>query len=128
MKLVLVVSFLLAASGADAQESFRIQHLGKIFHGILSNNFDKKFNDSLLLHFVKKSDNYEISIVRSNNSTLCSCSYKLNDKPEILQIKKLVNSGNHMVTQDSVVQLRVFEPLKQNCIEQYRSLMSPSPD
>jgi hypothetical protein len=98
-------------SGLKAQQSFRINDFPRVFHGAIPNTFDKKINDTLTLHGVYKKPNYEISLIRPNGLALCSCLYKVNPVVEN-------TSGS-----DSTVVTKVLEPVNDNCIKRYRTLV-----
>ena len=111
MKSIITSFLVLIFFYSKAQQSFRINDFPRIFHGAISNTFDKKINDTLTLHGVYKKPNYEISLVRGNGSLLCSCLYKVSDVVETIS------------TRDSTVQTKVLEPLSDNCIKRYRNLV-----
>jgi hypothetical protein len=112
MKLVfsLLFSFIFL-NNARSQQAFRINDFPRTFKGSIPNTLDKKVNDTLTLHGVYKKPNYEISLVRPGGSLLCSCLYKLSDATE-------THSGR-----DSTVQVKILEPVTDNCIKNYRNLV-----
>jgi hypothetical protein len=103
--------FLIIVNCSYAQQSFRINDFPRVFHGSISNNFDKKINDTVTLHGVYKSPNYQLSLVKANGTIICSCLYSLNQAVE-------TNSSR-----DSTVQVKVLEPVSDNCIKKYRHLV-----
>jgi hypothetical protein len=110
MKIILTFFCVICLYQVKAQQSFRINDFPRVFHGAIPNTFDKKINDTLTLHGVYKKPNYEISLVRSNGSLLCSCLYKVSPNVE-------TSSGS-----DSTV-TKVLEPVNDNCVKRYRTLV-----
>jgi len=111
MKIILVIFGLFAISQTKAQQSFRINDFPRVFHGAIQNTIDKKINDTVTLHGVYKSPNYQVSLVKANGAVMCSCLYSLNQAVE-------TNSGR-----DSTVQIKVLEPVSDNCLKKYRHLV-----
>jgi hypothetical protein len=73
MRIILLLILVLLIVNIRAQQSFRINDFPRVFHGAIPNTFDKKINDTLTLNGVYKKPNYEISLVKTNGSLLCSC-------------------------------------------------------
>src|ERR1700676_51326 len=111
LKTILTFAAFLFLTKSYCQQSFRINEFPRIFHGAIPNTFDKKINDTLTLHGVYKKPNYEISLVRSNGSLLCSCLYKVNP---------IVETSNGS---DSTVVTKVLVPVSDNCVKRYRNLV-----
>jgi hypothetical protein len=111
MKIFLTLLSLVLFVSTKSQQSFRINDFPRVFHGAIPNTFDKKINDTLTLHGVYKKPNYEISLVKTNGSLLCSCLYKVSPNVE-------TNSGR-----DSTVEIKVLEPVSDNCVKRYRNLV-----
>ena len=114
MKLIFSFLLTLLIFQTNAQQSYRINDFPRIFHGAIPNTFDKKINDTLTLHGVYKKPNYEISLVKTNGSLLCSCLYKVSPNVE-------TSTGR-----DSTVVTKVLEPINDNCIKRYRALVDRS--
>jgi hypothetical protein len=110
-KTVALIILILFFLKIQAQQSFRINDFPRTFKGSIPNTFDKKINDTLTLHGVYKKPNYEISLVKPSGGVLCSCSYRVSDATEI-------HSGR-----DSTVQVKILEPVTENCIKKYRNLV-----
>jgi hypothetical protein len=123
MKIILTLINLFLVVTVSAQQSFRIQHISKVFHGSIASTLDKKINDSLIFHIVNKGENYEISILRLDGTSVCSCLYKLNVKSETLQTRTMLQNEKGIMIKDSAEQIKVFEPLNDNCIERYQMLI-----
>jgi hypothetical protein len=122
----LIFALLLVGGNLHAQQAFRIQKIPRVFRGSLTNAFDKKINDSLTLHVESKSGNYELSILRLDGTTACSCLYKLNPKAEALQTQTMVQTKNGMTLKDSTTSIMIFEPVNENCIQRYRAHIAQS--
>jgi hypothetical protein len=114
MKYAIAFALLFQILNCQAQQSFRINDFPRVFHGAIPNTFDKKINDTLTLHGVYKKPNYEISLVKTNGSLLCSCLYKVSPNVE-------TSSGR-----DSTVVTKALEPVNDNCIKRYRTLVDRS--
>ena len=123
MKVILLLINLFLVVRVSTQQAFRIQHVSKVFHGSITSTLDKKINDSLIFHIVNKGQNYELSILRLNGTSVCSCLYKLNAKSETLQTRTLLQNEKGIIIKDSAEQIKVFEPLNDNCIERYQMLI-----
>jgi hypothetical protein len=113
-------------SQSYAQQSYRIKDVPRIFKANLASEFSKKINDSLTMHIVSKSPNYEISVVRKDGTTACSCLYSINKKSETMLTTTRTLYNDAMVTKDSATQIKNFEPIKENCILQYRTAIMKS--
>jgi hypothetical protein len=126
MKYILLFIVLISTFGVNAQQAFRIQKIPRVFRGSLTSPFNKKINDSLTLHVESKSGNYELSILRLDGTTACSCLYKLNPKAESFQTQTMVQTKSGTTLKDSTTSILIFEPINENCIQRYRAHIAQS--
>lgn len=127
MKSFLLAGFLFLFLKSNAQEAFRIQQIGKLFHNSLASGSSiEKINDSLTMKVVRKDSNFEVSLVRKDGSEICSCLYRLNKRSQSQITRKFGKAGKDISSKDSVMVVNVLEPVNENCVAQYRSVISRS--
>ena len=111
MRYIFLLCFIVPILDLKAQQSFRIDDFPRVFHGAISNTFNKKINDTLTLHGVYQNPNYQISLVTARGAVLCSC---LNELSGVVETSS---------ESDSTVQIKVLEPVNNNCIKRFRHLV-----